>query len=570
VDFDGLLSDWIRKEVTDIYRPYVRVFYSDKRVRTVLDSAMGDYLEMAGRGGNYVVNYRCRPFAVHKGCAYREWGQALYTKECSLLLDGHTVKEKLAFADLLGGLTLRTETSWGYVERHYFPASLVAGLIERVTVFNEGDKPLTITLDWPQEEEISSVCPHKVALADPDGKMLNDIPADPERTVQAGGSADWYLVYYPAHGDLLVDCVLEGKKRAALVEECMAKGMTSSAEASVDAFVSHAMLRGLESVKFAGEFVFETGERPSMEIARSAWTVVSSGDGPALGGLLHTLFELYAGGCKDVYVALAALTIGVNNDDTALYALASDCLAECHPHDLAGLSAWWECLRLGCVWAERQGKRAEAAAMAATAVKVESALAKRWHRTQWGGYYREGLKLGGDTFYPLVVGAKPSLLGALDKLYDGVSQVRISPKSTSTTEEGAIRALAGLWEEDGERPLLQDYCRDRLLGCHAPYACEGLGGGRRQRPYLNLMAVEHILKSMWGLTPSPKGIVVRPASPTGRAMRLNHWHYLGKVYTLLWQRNRLKVQDVFGTVYYDGPAPQGQAVTVPLDQIKRS
>ncbi|MBO4534932.1 MAG: hypothetical protein J5755_03225, partial [Clostridia bacterium] len=266
----------------------------------------------------------------------------------------------------------------------------------------------------------------------------------------------------------------------------------------------------------------------------------------------------------------AALTLGVSTDDTALYNLASDCLEEARPHDLAGMSALWECLHLACVWAERMGKKGEASDLAAKAVKVEQALAKRWRRTKWGGFYREGFQVSADTFYPSTAGFDHSLLGALDELYDGVSQVRLSPKSTSTSEEAAIVALAGLWAEDKERPLLQDYCRDRLLGCHAPYACEGLGGLRRQRPYLNLWAVEHILKSMWGLTPSAHGIVVCPHSPTGRAMRLNHWHYLGKVYTLLWQNHHLTVQDVLGSVYYDGPAPQGQAITVSLDQIKRS
>lgn len=566
----SLLPDGMRKLTADIYRPYCRVFSPDKTVRSFCDTQWADYLEMSGRLGDYVVNYVTRPFAVYKGCRYAQWGQAFYRKECHLECEGVKVEERLAFADILGGLALCTETAWGYVTRRFFPASLVAGLIEEITVVNEGDKALSLDLIWPKEE-ISSTCLHTVELAEVDGKMLNDLSGDPHRDVEAGGSATWFLVYYPAHGDLLVDCVLEGKKRAALVEECMRSGLTSEAHSAVDTFLSHAMLRGLESVKSDnGQAFFDHVARPGCELARSAWALVSSGDAQALGGALHSLFELYNRGCKDEYLAYAALTLGVHTGDDNLYPIAQDCLAQCRPRSLDGLTTLWECLRLASVWAERQDKTSEATDYASRAVRVEKALMRRWRKTKWGGYYRQGLGLNSKTFAPLSVGLDHSLLGAFDKLYDGIAQLRTTPRAMTTYEEDTLRAVCGLWAEDEERELLPDYCRDRLLGSHAPYACEGLGKDRAQNPYLNLWAVELILKSMWGLVSSAKGLVVCPHSPTGRGMQLHHLHYGGRVLTLIWQHNRLTVQDIMGKTYYDAPVPQGEAVVVPLDIKKRS
>ena len=210
----------------------------------------------------------------------------------------------------------------------------------------------------------------------------------------------------------------------------------------------------------------------------------------------------------------------------------------------------------------------------ARAVQVERELDKKWVPTPWGGHYREGLTLSADTFFPLTTGTDKPLSGAFFKLYDGVANVRTRHSAKTTSEEAALLSM-GLWADKEVKEalggnLLSSYCHDRLLGVHSPYACQGLGSERGQDPYLNCQAVELLLKSLWGLTPTQDGLLVKPRSPTGRAMILRHLHYQGRVLTFSWYQRHLRVVDVFGSVCYDGPCPEGSAVKVPLDHNKRS
>ncbi len=567
------LPKWVAPYIDDIYRPTFRVYYPDKRVRTLFPEPTADYVEMAGRGGDYAVCYRSEPLQVVKICRYPKWGEATYTEDCRLYLNGDLVQEQLAFVDVRGAVTVRTDTSWGWVERTYYPSALLPALIQKVTAVNRTEASLSLRLAW-DKQETTSVCRHTVGLADTEGKMLNDLDGDPERVLSPEGNATWYLVYYPAYGDLLVDCVLEGKKRFALVDECMQKGLTLKSGTEADCFLSHALLRGLEYVKYQEQFVYPTKERPTKELALSAWTIVSSGDKSAIAGLMGSLFALYGEGRKDEYLALAALTVGLDTDDTALYQVGQDCLKAAKPRKVEGLCALWQALHLSSVWAQRLGKTGEATDYAARAVQVERELDKKWVPTPWGGHYREGLTLSADTFFPLTTGTDKPLSGAFFKLYDGVANVRTRHSAKTTSEEAALLSM-GLWADKEVKEalggnLLSSYCHDRLLGVHSPYACQGLGSERGQDPYLNCQAVELLLKSLWGLTPTHDGLLVKPRSPTGRAMILRHLHYQGRVLTFSWYQRHLRVVDVFGSVCYDGPCPEGSAVKVPLDHNKRS
>lgn len=199
-------------------------------------------------GGFQCFKHGCFPFLTSTGFTFD------YDLSPSLLADESPLTERLSFVETLGALRVVTEAAGFRIERTFYPAVLSTGLVERVAVLNLGVDPRRVRLTLPH----LSVVTRKghdfpvvsgVTLADEMGRMLTDLIEEDSRLVPVDGEVVFHVVYWskPRAEDLMVDCRLEWKKRMESVAECFSSGLVlSTPEPLLNRAFSHALLCAAE------------------------------------------------------------------------------------------------------------------------------------------------------------------------------------------------------------------------------------------------------------------------------------------------------------------------------------
>ncbi len=184
-------------------------------------------LAMGGRQSQHSL------LVTEDGKTRRVQGYSVYTnlpsKPCArwydtteLRIDGALWTAPVETVRICPTLLLRSRALAVEVTEEWYPATLGVGMIKRISVYNGGDKPIEVHVAVPKKGQRLRGGMLTVGLAMQDGKMLSGLDGDETQTIPSGQEATLYAVYYVQvpDRDVLVDCVLEYKKRAALWEEC--------------------------------------------------------------------------------------------------------------------------------------------------------------------------------------------------------------------------------------------------------------------------------------------------------------------------------------------------------------
>lgn len=269
-----LYPRWARVRSKQLYRECKRVLLPDSTVRWVVAAEshpMADHIELGGQKSSHIISYlvspvgeyqvvkhsvfpllRLLPDATEASFSYN------FTQSPHIVVDDMAYTPRARYVDIRGTLAFRHHATMGVeVVDEYLPCTLTPGLIQRITICNVDEVPHHVAVQMPpfhrSIRKHTKQGPYEVcaALADEDGRMLSGF-AVPElcASLKPGDNHTFYVVYYAVakEEELLVDCRLECKKRATLIEDSFETGLSIEGDALYKAACAHAGLRAAESV----------------------------------------------------------------------------------------------------------------------------------------------------------------------------------------------------------------------------------------------------------------------------------------------------------------------------------
>lgn len=224
--------------------------------QNVAGAAWTTVVSMGGRQSYHMLQVmqngeakRVRGFSVYTSLP--EWPRVQWNDTTELRINGQPWTAPAETVKLYPALLLRSRTQAVEVTEEWYPATIGAGIIKRIRVCNGEDQPIEARVAIPPKGQRVRGGVLTVGLAMQDGKMLSGLDGDAAQTVASGQEVTWYVVYYVRvpDRDVLVDCVLEYKKRAAMWEECrLGLALVCDERPAYGAVVQQACMTWLQNV----------------------------------------------------------------------------------------------------------------------------------------------------------------------------------------------------------------------------------------------------------------------------------------------------------------------------------
>ena len=591
-----------------------RFLMPDGSVRWVATDAYPTcgHLWMAGRKARYCLYYCADEdgaLVLIKHCEYSfltSGGYAVdYDCMSALMVDGASIDERVTFIDAKGSLRIVSEAHEFQVERTYYPAVQSLGLIERVAVTNLSAEPRTVRIQLPD-----SPMPHKgvketitsgVTLADERGRMLTDLVEEDSRLIQPEEEGVFYLVYWSKHDvDLMVDCRLEWKKRSEQIADGFADTLSiTTPEPIFDRAFAHALTYATEHLMDAPVGVLPMAEDLRVEEALKVLPTL------ALSGVHRAALA-----AKDLVALLATeSTVPAHYDrdmratgtaSPVLYALSLAHYALVAGQSVAGelfstvetaVERICRVIRDGLYTPKRRAVCATQCAVYAlleTDSRLAFALDMPVRGAAWQGQATQMRRRIDEVYTSPLASmarwsqvdrdmARTALYYGIDEASDPLGRVLIADWLARVEEAPTLRddtvapldtvyALARSGYADAAAEMARRYTHDTLLGAHAPYPVAAHLPVGDQSPYV---AWRYCQTLLWGWL----GLEILSFERIALTLHLpNRWRHfavrgihIGElVLNVVWRDNRLDIQDIFGTTYYDGTAVCGQHIEVAL------